>query len=117
MSKKVTIVNSNPKSKFETLISRNGDDVIDSRASRIVTSANNAQQAIVRDLVDKVNALEDKREVMLDQSPDNRYSLKVGEGFDAKKWTQEYHSLSLQLANTKVELAIAEENFNDLFIK
>lgn len=111
MSKKATTA----KSKFESLISRNGDAIIDSRASRIVVSAKNAQEGIVRDLIDAVNVLEDKREAMLDQSPDNRYSLKVGENFDAKKWTSEYQSLSIQLANKRVELQIAEENLTDLF--
>lgn len=114
MAKKVTTT---AKSKFESLISRNGDAIIDSRASRIVTSAKNAQEGIVRDLIDEINKLEDKREVMLDQSPDNRYSLKVGENFDAKKWVSDYQSLSIQLANKKIELAIAEENLTDLFSK
>ncbi len=114
MAKKATTTG---KSKFESLISRGGDAIIDSRASRIVVSAKNAQEGIVRDLIDEINKLEDKREVMLDQSPDNRYSLKVGENFDAKKWVSDYQSLSIQLANKKIELAIAEENLTDLFSK
>jgi hypothetical protein len=105
------------KSKFETLISRNGDAIIDSRGARIVISAKNAQEGLVRDLIDDINKLEDKREVMLDQSPDNRYSLKVGENFDAKQWTKDYQSLSVQLANKRIELKIAEENLTDLFSK
>lgn len=102
-------------SKFEKLLTRKGDAIMDARASRVLTAAKNAQEAIVRDLVDEVNKLEDKREAMLDMSPDNRYSLSVGKDFDAKQWTKEYHALSIQLANKKIELEIAEENFKDLF--
>lgn len=115
MSKTSTKTATVKTSKFEKLLTRKGDQIIDARATRILVGAKNAQESIIRDLVDEVNRLEDKREAMLDQSPDNRYSLKVGEGFDAKSWTKEYHSLSLQLANKKIELEIAEENFKDLF--
>ena len=102
-------------SKFEKLLTRKGDAIIDARASRVLTAAKNAQESIVRDLVDEVNKLEDKREAMLDMSPDNRYSLSVGKDFDAKQWTKDYHNLSIQIANKKIELEIAEENSKDLF--
>jgi len=101
--------------KFKKLLNRNGEEIIEGRAKRILTSAENAQESIIRNLVDEVNALEDKRDLMLDQSPDNSFSLTVGKDFEAGKWAKEYHSLSVQLMNKKVELAIARENQEDLF--
>jgi len=59
--------------------------------------------------------LEDKQELLLDQSPDNRYSLTLGKSFEAEKWTAEYQGLSIQIANKKIELAIARANYESLF--
>lgn len=101
--------------KFESLIKRGGDAIIGDRADRIVKSAKVSQRSIVDKLDQEVMNLEDKRELMLDQSPDNRYSLTVGKSFDADAWAKEYQELSIKIVNKKVELAVAQANYKELF--
>lgn len=101
--------------KFEKLIKRSGDSIMGDRADRVLKSAKISQKAIVDKLDKEVMDLEDKREMMLDQSPDNRYSLTPGKTFDSDKWASEYHSLSVQLVNKEVELTVAKNNYRDLF--
>jgi len=101
--------------KFKKLLNREGSEILEGRAGRILTSAENAQEKIIRDLVDEVNNLEDKRELMLDQSPDNTHALTIGKDFDAGRFAKDYHSLSVQLMNKRVELEIARNNQKELF--
>lgn len=101
--------------KFDSLIKRSGDAIIGDRADRVVKSAKVSQRGIVDKLDQEVMGLEDQRELMLDHSPDNRYSLTPGKAFEADKWAAEYHNLSVELTNKKVELAIARENYKVLF--
>lgn len=101
--------------KFEKLIKRNGDSIMGDRADRVLKSAKIAQKAIVDKLDQEIMNLEDKREMMLDQSPDNRYSLTPGKSFDSEKWAAEYQSLSIQVVNKQVELTVAKNNYKELF--
>lgn len=101
--------------KFSKLVLRNGDQVLEGRGSRIIRSAQIAQKALCDKLEDEIIQLEDKREAMLDQSPDNRFSLKIGEAFEASKWAAEYQMLSVAIVNKKVEHKIASENMIELF--
>lgn len=101
--------------KFESMIHRSSDAIIGDRGSRIIKSAKVAQRAIVDKLDQEVMTLEDKRDLMLDQSPDNRYSLTVGKSFEAEAWATEYQALSVKITNKKVELAIAQANYKVLF--
>lgn len=110
MAKKATTTG-----KFEKLIKRSGDSIMGDRADRVLKSAKISQKAIVDKLDKEIMDLEDKCEMMLDQSPDNRYSLTPGKSFDSDKWASEYHSLSVQLVNWKVQLTVAKNNYRDLF--
>jgi len=116
-TKKLTTatVKSVEEGKFSKLIKRSGDDILDGRGDRIIKSAKVAQRAIVDKLDQEVMTLEDKQELLLDQSPDNRYSLTLGKSFEAEKWAAEYQGLSIQIANKKIELAIARANYESLF--
>jgi len=101
--------------KFDSMIKRRGDAIIGDRGDRIIKSGKVAQRGIIDGLDKEVMNLEDKRELMLDQSPDNRYSLTVGKAFDADSWAAEYQKVSVQIANKKIELAIAQANYTELF--
>jgi hypothetical protein len=101
--------------KFGNLIKRSGDAIMGDRGDRVIKSARVSQRAIVDRLDKEVMQLEDKREIMLDQSPDNRYSLTPGQSFDSDKWAQDYHTLSVELVNKKVELEVARNNYKELF--
>ena len=100
---------------FEAMIKRGGDAIIGDRGDRIVKSAKAAQFTLCNKLDQELMGLEDKPDLMLDQSPDNRYSLTVGKSFEAEAWANEYQALSVEIANKKVELAIAQANYETLF--
>lgn len=104
-----------PRGKFVSAISRKGDQVIDARVARIIKGAKGSQEDLVRKLDKECDDLTDKLETMLDQSPDNRYSLKPGKNFESSKFVDEYHATSLELANKTIELQIAQTNLKDLF--
>lgn len=104
-----------PKGRFAALILRDGDTVLGDRGKRAIESASAAQKTLVMNLEEEIRQLEDKQEAMLDQSPDNRYSLKIGESFDSKKFVGDYQKISLDLLNKKVELDVAKKNLKDLF--
>jgi hypothetical protein len=101
--------------KFSQLLMRDGEQIIAGRGKRTVESAFAAQQKLVMDLEERKRVLEDRRELMLDQSPDNTYSLQIGVAFDAQKFTTEYQKLSIDLINLEVELKIAKANSKELF--
>lgn len=110
-----SVVTKVTKGRFAALIMRDGDQVLEGRGQRTIESARSAQKKLVMDIEEEIRVLEDKKELMLDQSPDNRYSLKVGEAFDAKQFVSEYQMLSVKLINKRVELEIAVKNSKDLF--
>jgi len=103
--------------KFSKLIKRGGDAVLEGRGERIIKSAKMAQETLVRNLEQELMTLEDKRDIMLDHSPDNRYSLNIGKTFEADKWCKDYQDISVEIANKKIELEIAKSNLTDLFGK
>ena len=103
------------KGAFANMIARSGDAVVADRGDRVTKQARLAYDDVRRRLENKVLNLEDRRAILLDQSPDNRFSLKVGQEFDAKSWVDEYQRLSVDIETTKQELDIAEENFKALF--
>jgi len=113
--KKVTVAEAKAQGKFATMIMRDGDAVAEGRGKRAIESAKAAQKKLVLDLEDKIRKVEDQKELMLDNSPDNRFSLNIGANFDAQKFTDEYQALSIKLINLRVELTIAQENSEDLF--
>lgn len=94
---------------------RGGDDVIKARAESVSKLAEMSQEALVNGLEKKKIELEMKKQEMLDMNPDNRYSLKVGENFQADRWTSEYQTLSLDLINVEIELKVAKQTSDDLF--
>lgn len=102
---------------FAQSIHRTGDEVLKTRGERVIKSAKAAQADLVRKLDLEKDSLHDKLEAMLDQSPDNRYSLKVGKEFNADEFTVEFQKLSVELANKTIEHQIAEQNFEFLYGK
>ncbi len=82
---------------------------------RIEKSAGREYNKIVVDLEAEVDNLVDELELMLDQSPDNRYSLEPGKKFAAKEFATDYQAKSIALANKRIELVIANENVAILF--
>lgn len=113
--KKDTTATAATKGKFNGMIHRSGDDVLKGRGDRIIKSAKLAQEDLVRTLEQRLLQLEDKQDQMLDISTDNRFSLKIGDNFDAKPWVDEYQKVSIDIVNTKVEFEIAKRSLAELF--
>ncbi len=101
--------------KFETILTRKGDDVITARAASISKLAEMAQEALVNKLEKQKIELEMSKQEMLDMSPDNRYSLRVGENFKADSWINDYQSVSIELINIEIELKVAKATTKELF--
>jgi len=101
--------------KFHSILSRSGDNILKDRAESVAKLAEMSQDTLVKKLTKDKIQLEFRQKELLDMSPDNRYSLKIGEDFNSDKWVQEYHKVSLNLLENEVELAVAENNMKVLF--
>ena len=101
--------------KFQSILTRKGDDVIVARAESISTLAEMSQTALVNELEKQKIELEMKKQEMLDMSPDNRYSLRVGDNFKADTWVSDYQAVSVNLINIEIELKVAKATQDDLF--
>lgn len=101
--------------KFKQLLQRNGKAILKDRGERIEKSAKREYDKLVTDLDAQVDELEDELELMLDQNPDNRYSLQPGAKFKASEFAKEYQDKSVLLENKKIEKQIALINVQELF--
>lgn len=101
--------------KFELNLNREGNDIIRARANQISKLAEMAQEALVNKLEKNKIELEMVKTELLDMSPDNRYSLKVGENFNADGWVNDYQRVSVELINIEIELKVAKATSVDLF--
>ena len=101
--------------KFHGILNRKGDDVLKERAESVAKLAEMSQDSLVKELQKEKIQLEFKRAELLDMSPDNRYSLKIGEDFNSDKWVREYHTVSLNLIENEVALEVAKTTMRDLF--
>lgn len=101
--------------KFKQLLDRTSDKILKDRGARIEKSAKREYNNIVVNLDAKIDELTDELELMLDQNPDNRYSLKPGQKFEAASFANDFQNKSIELANKKIELQIAQSNLEELF--
>ncbi len=101
--------------RFENILSRNGDKVMADRAGNVTKLAEMAQVALVNTLEKKKIELEMKKQELLDMSPDNRYSLKVGEDFNADSWVSDYQAISLNIIENEIRLKTAIATTEELF--
>jgi len=101
--------------KFNEFLDRNGDQIIKGRANRVLKAAKNAANVHIQNIENKIMKIEDEMEAMLDMSPDNRYSLKIGESFDGEVFITEYQAKALELHLLKQELQLATKVNNELF--
>ena len=101
--------------KFNQMMLRDSDGVMNSRSERIVKIAKMGQETLVQQIEKDLMVLQDKQDAMVDLSPDNRFSLKPGEDFNVESWVSNYQDISVSIANKKIEQKIASENLADLF--
>jgi hypothetical protein len=101
--------------KFNQLLARSGDQILEGRAARVLKAAKNAAIAHIQTIENSIMKVEDEMEAMLDMSPDNRYSLKIGESFSGEEFITTYQAKALELHLLKQELKIAQDTNKDLF--
>lgn len=101
--------------KFEQMLSRSGDRVLKDRAESVSKLATMAQTRLVQKLEEKSIELDMKKQELIDLSPDNRQTLKLGRDFNPEQWVEKYQSVSLDIVNNEVELKTAVATMYDLF--
>ena len=103
------------KNGFKRLI-RNDNDIFNKRVELMSESAKNAFQSMIskikQDLLDKQFEIDG----LMDLSPDTKYSLRPNDaGWNPKEWVTTYQELSQELYNLRIQLSIAEQNYENLF--
>lgn len=101
--------------KFKQLLDRTSDKILKDRGARIEKSAKREYNQVLVTLDADIDNLKDELELMLDQNPDNRYSLKPGQSFDAKNFANDFHNKTISLANKEIEYKIAQTTYKELF--
>ena len=100
---------------FSKLILRTGDEIMHGRGMRTIESAQASPKKLIMDIEDKIRKIKDQQDLMLDNSPDNRYSLEVGKGFNSEEFVNKYHALNIEHLNLELELQVAKNNLPLLF--
>lgn len=101
---------------FISNLTKSNTEIKETRAKRIATQAEMAQDELVRSLKTRVLDLEAKLDDLEDLSPNSTMSLNPTRGeFKAKEWVCEMHDVKVQLANAKLELEIAQKTYDKYF--
>lgn len=101
--------------KFQQIIASN--NAYSKRSKSIEQKAKIAQESIVNSLKNKKANLELKVEDLLDFAPESKDSLRPGSAdWDAQTWAIELQNIKTDLANTQLQLEIAENTLNDYFV-
>lgn len=100
---------------FMKMLIRSNANIRKDRSARLNKIGTREQQKIIDSLESRIDDGEDQLECMLDQSPNNQYSLQPGKKFEGESFAREYQEKSILLANLGIELEIAKENMKLLF--
>jgi len=102
--------------KFQSNLVKSNKEIKTSRAERISRNASNAYSDIIRTLEKRFDSLEDRKEDLLDLSPDSELSLNPIKGdFDAATWCSELQKIEIDILNVTVELKVARQVSSELF--
>lgn len=101
--------------KFVSLLTRTNNKIQEDRAKRIGSSVEDALTVKKITIKGEVNEIRDRLEAMLDLSASNdTTSANRIKNFDATKFVNERHELRMQLALKEEELALIEEDMEEL---
>ena len=103
---------------FTANLSKSNTEIKESRAKRIGQQAEMAQDTLVRSLKSEVLSIEAKLDDLEDLSPNTTMSLNPTKGeFKAEMWVTSIQELSVDLAEKKFELDIAQKTYNKYFVQ
>jgi hypothetical protein len=104
------------RNKFAQLISNNGDNVLQSRADKLATTAEIAQQTLINNLKNKKANLELKLIQLTDLAPTNKMDLTPNsENWDPNTWVSEVQNVKQELYQLNIQLQLAEDTFKEFF--
>ena len=102
--------------KFQSVLKASSKDIKEARARIASENAKDAAEELVRDLRKQQRSLELSLDNLTDLNRDSELSLKVvRDDFNAGAWMRNVQATKVALANKKIEVAIAEETFQEWF--
>jgi hypothetical protein len=96
-------------SLFMTKLSAAGDAVRGNRAALLFRKGKTAQDALIRELENKIDTLQMEEESMSDFGPKSSYDLTVGSDKNMENWVARYHDIQVALFMLRRELKIAKK--------
>jgi len=100
---------------FVNSLKRNNKQIKADRAEAIGEDAEMAYRRTVEDMEITLKRLRRKQDNMLDMSPENAFSLKMANDFDAQTYTDVDLEVGVEIRNTEIKLDIAKKRFTYLF--
>lgn len=111
-----TVATATKTNKFISSLTASNKDIKEARARRVSEDAYDSMDELVRDLKKEKRELERRLDNLSDMNRDSELSLKViKDNFDAKAWGKEIQEIKVALKMKEVELAVAEETFEEWF--
>jgi N12 class adenine-specific DNA methylase len=101
--------------RFQEALERSGSKVRKERAHQISSSAERAFRRKKEDLQADLEELLVKKDIMLDMSPNNTHSIISAENFDGNEFSGRYHEICLRIRETKINLEVAMQAYDELF--
>jgi hypothetical protein len=102
--------------KFMQLISSNGNETLNRRASSIATTAEIKQQNLVNSLKSKREELKLDIANLTDLAPDSTDSLRPGsKDWNPETWVEQLQSKKEELYSIEISLKIAQETYDEYF--
>ena len=102
--------------KFELMLNQSAKEVRGQRAILVSKSAKKAQEALLRELDDKLDKIEEDLLTTTDVYPTSELTLLVtNDKFDATTWVKKLQALKVDKANLLVEIELAQDTFDEFF--
>lgn len=102
--------------KFELMLNQSASSIRGQRAILVGKSAKKAQEALLRELDDKLDKIEEDLLATTDIYPTSELTLLVtSDKFDATIWTKKLQALKVEKANLLVEVELAKETYDEFF--
>lgn len=105
-----------PSGAFVASLKRNNAKIRSDRAEAIAENAHTLYRRRIEDLQMNIRQLKRDRDNMLDLSPSDAQSLKLASDFNAQEFVEKDIAMGIKLRNLEIELQIAAERFNYLFV-
>jgi hypothetical protein len=103
-------------SKFAKMLSADSSATLGNRAKNLADSAVLEVESFIANLKKEKLQLTSKLNDLTDLAPENTYSLRPGSAdFDASIWVKDLHRTKMEIALKEVELAEAQDIYDEWF--